>query len=581
MLRPHGLRLGLGAVCLLLLAATGAAYAYVTGPVLRVVLSGGEQGASYLVGLLPLPAAQAWAQQADALILVAVVLVALALLKGLAHLGQSILLDGTVARAGHLLRVRLYDHLMRAPLQTHRRIALGDLLTRLLDDLRQVQDALVAAPITLAREGLAAAALLTVAIVMAPRLALAAAVALPVSGVIIALFSRGVRRATAGRQVQLSSLADRAAQGLQAIREVKSCGAEQREVDRFGAHGQRALGWTLRRIVILAVTPLFNEVMAAAALGGTLVYAGGQIASGALPPERFVSFFAAVLLMYKPIKAIGRAVHLAAAGAVSLERLAALLDGPQEPPADGAPLRPLSEALVLRGVSFAYDDALDARQALQGADLRVPTGSITALAGPSGAGKSTLANIVCGLERPSSGQVLWDDVELTAAPLALLRAQVALVPQQPLLLDGTLAENLRYGAPEASDAQLREALAAVGLEQAVARLDGGLAARLGTGGAGLSAGEVQRLAVARAVLRQVNLVVLDEPSSALDPEAAELLRVLLEELKRRNRAVLIVAHTDGLLRAADRVVRLEEGRVTEGEPRQEPGARPGDRQTAS
>jgi ABC-type multidrug transport system fused ATPase/permease subunit len=243
----------------------------------------------------------------------------------------------------------------------------------------------------------------------------------------------------------------------------------------------------------------------------------------------------------------------------------------------GPGLTPLQRQLELRGVGYSYPaaDGEPRRPALQGVDLSLAVGRVVALAGPSGAGKTTLANLVCGLDRPDSGELLWDAEPITGRPLVQLRAQVALVPQQPLLLDGTVAENLRYGRPDAGQEALWQALQAAGLAQVVRALPRGLQTPLGPDGVRLSAGEAQRLAVARALLRQVNLLVLDEPASALDPANEALLVRTLRQLARQ-RAVLVVAHGAALLAAADEVVWLQAGRRQDPNPEATVALTPGE-----
>jgi ABC-type multidrug transport system fused ATPase/permease subunit len=306
--------------------------------------------------------------------------------------------------------------------------------------------------------------------------------------------------------------------------------------------------------------------MATVALGTTLVLAGAQIARGALPPERFISFFAAVLMLYRPIKQIGNTVHQLTAARASVERVDELLRLSVERRGDGEPpLLPLARCLRLERIWFQYPDALDGerQRALSEIDLELRPGLMVALAGASGAGKTTLANIVAGLERPAGGRLLWDEEDITLAPPGGLRSQVALVPQQPLLMPGTIAENLRYGSPAATEDMLRSAIRRVGLEDLLCRLPGGLKAVLGPRGVQLSAGEAQRLAVARALIRPASLLVLDEPSSALDPlSEARLLQAIDRE--RQQRAVLVVAHRPEVLAAADFVIELHAGRVVRG-----------------
>lgn len=555
-----------GMGCMSVLAAANGLYAYLTGPMMQLVLTGGREGGHYLLVLMP------WLDPADltqarvALPWIASLLVALAAVKGVAHLGQAVLIDGTSERVAHDLRVRLYDHLMRLPLERHRHLALGDMMARLLSDIQRVRDASIGAYLMLLREALSAVALVGVAVWMAPRLALAAALAIPVVGLVVSFLYQAVKRAAGRGQEHVGQAVSRAAQGLVAIREVKSCGAEEREVAAFAEQSRLSMRWVVRQIAIRALSPLFNEVLASLALGATLVYAGSSIAQGALAPERFISFFVAVVLMYRPIKAMSVAFQLAASGVASMDRVSSLLSHPTERRARGEGLSPLRERFELQGIGFAYQDG---RPALKEVDLLLEVGRVKALAGPSGAGKTTLANVVSGLDRSASGRLIWDGEDITSLPLAELRRQVALVPQQPLLLDGSVADNLRYGAPNATVEDLRSALDAAGMLERVDRLERGLGTMIGPEGVLLSAGEAQRLAVARALLRRVKLLVLDEPSSALDRQNEAM---LVQTLRRagRNQAVLVVAHSTALLSVADEVITMDAGGVVSVDCRDQP-----------
>ena len=561
LLWAHRYRLLLGALGLLLLAACGALYAALSGPVVQLLITGDSRVSEQLLGWLPwsLPVRDS---SLSTLMHVALVLLVVALLKGAAHLGQALLLDGTAERVGCELRVHLFSHLLSLPLAAHRRHAVGDLLARLLEDVNRVKEAAVLAPVSLLREGLSAAALMIVAVWMAPWLSLAAAVAVPLVGIVIAALGRRIKRAAGAAQDHLGQLSARAAQALTALREVKSCGAEGREVDEVARQSGQNLRWSLRHIASRSVAPLFNETIAALALGLILILAGGYLAQGTLAPERFISFFTSVLLAYKPIKTMGRAAHQITAGRASLERVAVLLREPPE--STGADLPALGGSMQLKRVGFSYGEG---RAALEGINLTLEVGRVLAVTGPSGAGKSTLANLVCGLERPTSGEMTWDGEDLARHPLSALRARAALVPQQPLLLCGTLAENLRYGAPDAADEELQVAIAAAGLGEVVSGLERGLSTLIGPTGAGLSVGEIQRLAVVRAHLRRVELLVLDEPSSALDAANEAMLIETIRALGR-TKAVLLIAHSESLLSAADQVIHLSRGRI-------EPGAATG------
>jgi ATP-binding cassette subfamily B protein len=577
---PHRRRLAAGVGCGLGLALVGGLYAYLTGPLLQTVLSGGARGPQPFLRLIPLrlmPGLQAgrWTVPAT-LGAVAALLLGLALTKGLLHLAQAALLERSAEQVGHALRVRVYEQLVRLPLRTHREIASGELIARLLDDTRQLRGLLIDLPLMIVREAAAVLALALAALWTAPRLAALAVLALPPVVVAVALIARRVRRAAAQGQTALGELVGQAAQALRALREIKSCGAEAREVARFSASSERLAGSAASAVVARAVGPLVNEVSAAGALAVTLAYGAWQVRVGAVAPEALVSFVAAVLLTYRPIKGLTQALHARAAAQPSRARIEQVLAWPAEPgpievsggagPAaaacDGL-LPPLREALELRELRFRYA----APWVLDRLTLRLACGEIVGVVGRSGAGKSTVADLLAGLERWDQGELYWDgrawgtDAGPPPAALALaLREQVALVPQQPLLLDGTVAENLRFAAPAATEADLWQVLSWAGLERRVSALPGALRARLGSGGEGLSVGEVQRLAVARALLRRAPLLVLDEPTAALDAETEQGLLTTLDGL-RAGRAMLLITHRPAALRIADRVLRLEGGQL--------------------
>ncbi|MCA9666004.1 MAG: ABC transporter ATP-binding protein, partial [Myxococcales bacterium] len=475
-------QIALGVGCLAVAALASAAYAYLTGPLLALVLGAGKATAALgaVSSLLPAGAAQL------GLLGVALLLVAVALVKGLSMLGQALWLDGSAELAGHELRAALHAHVLALPLVEHRERARGEVLARLLDDAERVKEATVSALVASLRDGLSALALLAVALLLAPRLALVALVVLPLVALAVASISRRVRRAAERGQNAVGELSAQLDEALGAIAEIKSARAEPRVARRLDDASEQLSRWRRRRILTRAALPLFNEVLAAAGLGAALLYAGKLVVGGVIAPAALVSFFTAMLMLYKPIKGLGNTVQTVAAGRASLERIAELLSDAAEQQA--APLPPLERRLEARGLRYRYRHG-DGAEVLAGVDLTLARGEIVAVSGASGAGKSTLLALLAGLDTPAAGALCWDGEPVTAP--AALRGAVGYVPQQPLLLAGSVADNLRLAAPSASDAQLERALHDAGLDIERSR-------RVGSGASGLSVGQVQRLAIARA-----------------------------------------------------------------------------------
>jgi ABC-type transport system involved in cytochrome bd biosynthesis fused ATPase/permease subunit len=255
---------------------------------------------------------------------------------------------------------------------------------------------------------------------------------------------------------------------------------------------------------------------------------------------------------YLPLRALGTHFHASADGLGAAEEIFELIEAPDVGPVGGR-VRADGSGIVMRGLEITYPGRR--LPAVHGFDLEVHGGEVVALSGPSGCGKSTVLSVVLGLRRPDAGTVRLGGVDLGDLDLDDWRHQLAWVPQRPHVFARTVAENVRLARPDASDAHVMAALDAAGLTEVVRRLPHGVDTRLGEGGAGLSAGERQRLALARAFVQNAPLLLLDEPTANLDNETQADVLVAVRELLR-GRTALIVAHRPALAAIADRVVEL-------------------------
>jgi ABC-type multidrug transport system fused ATPase/permease subunit len=265
--------------------------------------------------------------------------------------------------------------------------------------------------------------------------------------------------------------------------------------------------------------------------------------------------------LYLPLRNLAAQFHASAEGRAAAERLLDLADLPPAV-ASGTALPPsLAEAPVrFEHVSFSYPARVGV--VLETVDLELPPGETVALVGPSGAGKSTIATLLLKLAEPTGGRVRVGPLDLADCDSRAWRAQVAWVPQHPTLFRGTVADNVRLSDPEASEERVRTAATLAGADAFIGALPAGYDTVVGDGGRPLSAGQLQRIALARAFLRDARLVILDEPTANLDRVSAAIVAEAVERL-RVGRTVLLCVHERGLAARADRVVRLEAGRIVE------------------
>jgi thiol reductant ABC exporter CydD subunit len=346
-------------------------------------------------------------------------------------------------------------------------------------------------------------------------------------------------------------------QGLPTLRLFGRSGAQAEHIARVSEEHRRATMKTLR-VAFLSAFAL--ETLAAVATALVAVSIGLRLVDGRMTLAAGLAVLLLTPEVFLPLRRASAQFHASAEGLAAAGRIFEFLAVPASRP---LPLPvavpdPGREPIHLEGVSVAYEGR--GRPALDGLTLDIQPGERVALTGPSGSGKSTVLALLLGFAEPQSGTILVGDVELGAIPPAAWRERVAWVPQRPHLFRGTIDDNVRFARPDASAGDVRRALELAGAWAFVDALPLGQATVLGERGEGLSAGQRQRIAIARAFLRDATLLLLDEPASALDPESEAELSAALRRLME-GRTVVVVAHTPALAAEADRMVRLVAGRV--------------------
>lgn len=546
-LRPYRRLLAAGVCASLVAAAATSAYAWVVGPLLRAVLT--DQPVTVAGVSLP----------GDVLLRrLPLVVVALALMKAFAQFLQGGLMQRLGQRVMADLRGFLYGRLLAQPPAFFERRHSGELLSRFTSDVPLVEFSITQALSSYVKDGLQAVALLATCFLIDAKLFLFTFIVVPVTVLPINRFARSLKKVAARSLQSLGALTSLTAEQLQNLPVVQAYGGQARALQSFDVEADKYLG-EMRRSLFLrgAVSPTV-ELLGIAGVAMAVAWGARAVSADPELAGRLLSFLAAALLLYQPVKSLSGTLSQVLTGLAAAERLFALADEPA-PPDTGDAAGPLSQALVLEGVKATYQDG---REALRGVDLVVPAGKRVALVGPSGAGKTTLFSVLLGFLPSSGGRVLWDGSPLESLKPSSVRGQVAWVPQEPVLFSGTVRHNLRLGRPEATDAELWEALALAHAEDFVRALPGGLDESVGERGGRLSGGQKQRLALARAFLCKPSVLLLDEPTSALDAASEAAVGAGLESLMR-GRTVLVIAHRLSTVRDADVIAVVEAGRVVE------------------
>jgi len=488
------------------------------------------------------------------------------LVRGFAQWGSASLVNLAGLRVIESVRAELFGRIQRLPVRFFHRTPTGDLLQRLTTDVQSVRLVLVdvandllVQPFTLLFS-LGAIVLTCLAHEGGWRF-LACLAVIPVSVLLVRKLGKAVahriRRAFGG----MARLGSIAVENLQSPREVRAYNLEEREIARYGAESAGMIRHLARAVRYeKALSPLLELT---ASLG--IAFAVWMGSRSGLRLDDLLLILTALYIGYEPVKKLGRVSQQIRVARVGLDRIREVLDAPDDVPEPARPER-LGRArghLRLDRVGFAYGE----EPVLREVTLDIPAGQSVAIVGPSGSGKSTLINLIPRFFDPSSGAVTLDGRDLRTLAAADIRANLALVSQEPVLFADTVRENIRLGRLGATDAEVDEAARLAGALDFIRALPGGMDTPVGERGSALSGGQRQRIAIARAFLRDAPVLLLDEATSALDTDSERAIQGALRELMR-GRTTLIVAHRFSTIRDVDRVVVIEAGRVVADGPRE-------------
>ncbi|MEO8075943.1 MAG: lipid A export permease/ATP-binding protein MsbA [Acidobacteriota bacterium] len=489
-------------------------------------------------------------------------LLVLYVVKGAGAYGSAYLMTDIGQRVVRDLRDRLFRHILDQSAAFFSRNSTGQLMSRITNDVNQIQQAVSETIGDLLREGLALIGLAGYLFYKDWRLALVAITGAPIVVYPLVRFGKRIRATTRRSQEQLQHLSHVTAEAFTGHRIVKAFGAEAHEADRFRVASQRLYRTNLSVTSALAILPPLMELLGGLAIIGLIAYGSSRITRKELSPGDFAAFVAAAFMMYAPIKKLSRVNATLQQATVASERIFEVLDTHSEviERAGAKPLARVRRGVEFRNVSFAYDDST--RGILRDVSFQVQMGQAVAIVGLSGAGKTTLVNLVPRFYDVAGGSILVDGTDIREVTLASLRAQVGIVTQETVLFDESIASNIAYGSPSASREDIEAAARAAHAHEFIVSLPAGYETRIGERGQRLSGGQKQRLAIARALLKNSPILILDEATSSLDSESELLVQDALHNLMR-NRTSFVIAHRLSTVRRADAIVVLERGRIVE------------------
>ncbi|HEX9593333.1 MAG TPA: lipid A export permease/ATP-binding protein MsbA [bacterium] len=488
------------------------------------------------------------------------VILGIFLLKGAFQYGQDYLMAYAGQGLIRDLRGAVFDHLQWLGPRFYGANPTGTLVSRILNDVAMLREMINKTFTSLLSDSITLVVLLGVVVYRDWQLALISLCVAPVTIWPIAYFGRRMKRISRVSQETVAELTSSLNEAIIGHRVVQSFTAEDREQQRFAAHNKRYFRKMMKKAQARALTSPVIELIVACGAAAGVYYGGSRVIDGTMTTGTFFSFLTALIMAYQPMRKLG-SVHIAIQeGMAAARRVFSVLDEVPEiaDRPDAQTMTPFADRIEFRGVHFRYGE----EWGLRDVSLVARAGETVAFVGPSGAGKTTLVHLIPRFYEVDDGAITIDGVDIRDLTLASLRRQVAVVGQDTFLFDATVRDNIAYGRPGASAAEVEAAARAANAHHFVCGLPAGYDTEIGEGGVRLSGGQKQRLSIARALLKDAPILILDEATSALDTESEALVQEALNRLMEA-RTTLVIAHRLSTVQQANRIYVLDHGQVVE------------------
>ena len=494
-------------------------------------------------------------------VLLSLVLVVIYLFKGVFSYFQSYFMEWVGHRVVVDVRSKLHSRMMSFPIHFFERKTTGELMSKVLFDISLMQKAVSSSLRDLARYFFTFIALLTVAIYQSPKMSFFFIIAVPPISYIVFRLGEKIRRATRGNQERMGDISSLMKETYSGIKEVKAYGAEKIEETRFNKSNFSFFVNMKRVLRVRALAPPLVEAIGGVIAATVLWFGSMMVIKGEVTPGEFSSFLVAIGMIYSPLKSLTRVYNNMMEGIAGGQSVFELIDNePQEEVSVRTKkMDKLTNEIKIDNVSFEYDSI----PVLKNINIKIKCGSLVAFVGLSGAGKTTLLDIIPQFYLPSSGRVLFDGLDASELEIRSIREQIAVVSQQVFIFNDTVSKNISYGFTKEPDFEKIVAAAkAANADTFIRSMPDGYNTILGEDGVRISGGERQRIAIARAILRNPSILLLDEATSALDSENESLIQEALERLME-GRTTLVISHRFSAVQHADLIIVLKDGSIVE------------------
>ncbi len=537
--KPHASKFILAMFCMLVVGATTSALAFLVKPALDEIFL---------------------KRNSDMLMWIPIAVIVIYLIKGVCNYTQTILMSFIGQRVVADLRNNLYRRIQMQSLSFFTRNPTGILMSRITNDVAYVQGAVSEAVTSLLKDSFTLICLVFVIFYRDWQLAIIAMFIFPLTIYPIAKFGAKMRNIATRTQVTIGTLTTLLQETISGTRIVKAFSMEEYENRRFAKENEHLFKLALKSVSVNAISSPFMEFLGGIGIATIIFYGGYQVIKGVSTPGTFFSFLTALIMLYEPVKRltnVNNTIQQGIAGAVRVFNIIDIVPDIKND-ADAIELSKIARGIDIRDVTFCYEEA----PVLKNINLSIKAGEVVAFVGMSGGGKTTLVNLIPRFYDVSHGHIMIDGHDIRHVTIESLRGQIGIVTQQTILFNDTVRNNIAYGNIEKSDENIIQAAKAANAHDFIINLPNGYDTVIGEQGAKLSGGERQRISIARALLKDAPILILDEATSSLDTEAEIEVQDALEHLMK-GRTTLIIAHRLSTIRNAHRILVLANGEIVE------------------